>query len=412
MRKVATFEKVEEANLLLSHLEKQKISCHIEEENGAYELWVLNEDQLPFVRQIIADYRQHGIKETTNDSDDIANAPQETVKAPQETANAFGEKPNTHQTIKPVDLSHPPKVPVIKQFGGITRAILLICAIIFGISIYQKAQLADAVPGKQAFSVFTPLNQWMLYDYPPTMAVIEQFVDLRLQKQENKPSTENEVASSDQLASGNILDIPSKKDLTPEEQKLLDQIQAIPVWAGVYNLLLHYKSYDELLRAPLFTSIRQGEVWRLVSPVLLHANLLHFLFNMLWLWLLGRMVEENMGFIKYLAFILIIGVVTNTLQYLMTGPFFMGISGVLTGMAGYIWVRKKRAPWEVFPIDKSTLLFLTIFVFGLFGLQIIAFYLQLVHNIGFPLSFANTAHVSGILLGGGLGMTKIFQRKI
>lgn len=43
----------------------------------------------------------------------------------------------------------------------------------------------------------------------------------------------------------------------------------------------------------LWTTVLQP--WRLVTYMFLHAGFLHLLFNMLWLWWLGRSVEETLG---------------------------------------------------------------------------------------------------------------------
>ena len=41
--------------------------------------------------------------------------------------------------------------------------------------------------------------------------------------------------------------------------------------------------------------IRRGEVWRLITDVLPHVNFIHLLFNVLWLWTFGTLIEEKLG---------------------------------------------------------------------------------------------------------------------
>jgi GlpG protein len=183
-------------------------------------------------------------------------------------------------------------------------------------------------------------------------------------------------------------------------------------WAGFYGELVSWAEHKEIVTPELFRNIREGQVWRLVTPAFLHTDLIHLLFNMLWLLVLGRMMEKNLKLYDYIFFILIAAVVTNTLQYLMTGPFFMGFSGIASAMAGYIWVRKRRAPWESYPIDNGTLIFLGIFILGMLVLQIVAFFLNILHIVPFQLNIANTAHVSGALLGMLLGRIEVFQRNV
>jgi murein DD-endopeptidase MepM/ murein hydrolase activator NlpD len=46
--------------------------------------------------------------------------------------------------------------------------------------------------------------------------------------------------------------------------------------------------------------ISQGQVWRLFTPCLMHRDFLHILFNMVWVWLLAKQVEERMRKFKML----------------------------------------------------------------------------------------------------------------
>src|SRR5690606_37673500 len=50
--------------------------------------------------------------------------------------------------------------------------------------------------------------------------------------------------------------------------------------------------------------LAEGEVWRLVTPIFLHANLLHLGFNMLWLYSLGSQVELQRGKWRFTALLL------------------------------------------------------------------------------------------------------------
>lgn len=205
----------------------------------------------------------------------------------------------------------------------------------------------------------------------------------------------------------------TKLESLPEPAKLLlKKIEKNPIWPGIYYVVLNWKDRSELFKAKLFTKIQNGEIWRVVTPTILHVEFLHLLFNMLWLWMLGKMMEKNMKSFNYILFIAVTAVITNTLQYIVTGPFFMGFSGVVAAMAGYIWIRKKIAPWEIYSIDFGTLIFLWVFIFGMFALQVVAFFLQILHIVSFQLNIANTAHVSGVFLGMLLGRMNVFQRKM
>jgi len=180
----------------------------------------------------------------------------------------------------------------------------------------------------------------------------------------------------------------------------------VPGWNGLYALLLGQSD-----TGPLFFQISHGEIWRLFSPAFLHRDLMHLAFNMLWLWVLGRPIEERIGAVRTVVLTLILAAVSNTAQYLMSGPLFLGYSGVALGLAGFTWSREKIAPWEGYPLHRSTVLFLVIYVLALMGLQVVSFILMFFKNVSFSASIANTAHIAGALTGLSLGRLKFFAHR-
>ncbi len=206
--------------------------------------------------------------------------------------------------------------------------------------------------------------------------------------------------------------------LTPVQEALLFEVPPTspetPYWQGLYDLVslkLKGESAEEA-EGPLFVQIREGEIWRFFTPCILHLNFLHILFNMIWLWMLGRPIEARIGSWRLLIFTVVVGVLTNTAQYLMSGPLFLGFSGIVMGWAGLIWMREKVAPWEGYPLQRATILFLAIFIFGMLGIQIVSFILTVFTPISFPVSIANTAHIAGLILGALFGRTQWLARRV
>lgn len=142
--------------------------------------------------------------------------------------------------------------------------------------------------------------------------------------------------------------------------------------------------------------IFSGQIWRLITPIFLHFNFLHIFFNMWWLKDLGNIIEYKQGK-KFFAFLLLsIALASNLSQFFMSGPMFGGMSGVIYGLFGYIWIRGKFDPSSGYYIDQSTVYILIGWLFlcmtGLLG------------------PIANTAHVAGLLAGMAFGF--IFSGKI
>jgi GlpG protein len=107
----------------------------------------------------------------------------------------------------------------------------------------------------------------------------------------------------------------------------------------------------------------QGQVWRLVTPILLHFGFLHIFFNMMWLFDLGSMVEGRESTWKLLALVLVIGVLSNLGQFYFKGPIFGGMSGVIYGLLGYVWMRGKFDPASGLYLHPQTVAMMMIWFF-------------------------------------------------
>ena len=143
---------------------------------------------------------------------------------------------------------------------------------------------------------------------------------------------------------------------------------------------------------PAYTEIMQGQVWRLVTPIFLHGGWLHLIFNMMWYFDLGSQIEENEGSLKALLFLLIVGIICNVAQYSVSGPLFVGMSGVIYGLLGYVWMLSRYGIKNTYHIEPQTMVFMMIWLaIGIVGI---------IPNV------ANTHHVMGLLLGAGLGTLK------
>jgi len=207
------------------------------------------------------------------------------------------------------------------------------------------------------------------------------------------------------------------RGLTPVQEWFLfdpPSFEETPSWQGLYEIFVLKVTGEDtfLAKGPLFSAIREGEIWRFFTPTLLHGNLLHILFNMIWLWILGRPIEERIGPSRLLFMTLLLGCATNIAQYLISGPLFLGFSGVITGWAGFIWMREKIAPWEGYPVPRTTILFLALFIFAMLALQIALFLVQLFVSFVVALNIANTAHIAGFALGALLGRWPLFAWRV
>lgn len=178
-------------------------------------------------------------------------------------------------------------------------------------------------------------------------------------------------------------------------------------WRGLTALLEVKLTGDaelgEFSVGNMFEKIREGQIWRLITPIFLHGNIVHLLFNTLWFYVLGAQIERRLRKRDYLLLILVSAVVSNTAQYLMSGPFFYGLSGVVFALVGYIVTRQRTAPWEMYNLPKATYSFILVYMWALVGLSLVSFALQVRGGMYFAISFANTAHLTGLVTGMLLG---------
>lgn len=145
----------------------------------------------------------------------------------------------------------------------------------------------------------------------------------------------------------------------------------------------------------IFFKVTTGEYWRLLTPIFLHFSLMHIVFNMLWLWDLGRRVEQRQGPWQLLLIVVLIGAGSNIAQAAFAGPnIFGGMSGVDYGLLGYCWLwgwlRNDRVLYVPKPVMIAMIALMLLSMTGI------------TEFMGGP-SVANAAHVGGLVMGLLLG---------
>jgi GlpG protein len=136
---------------------------------------------------------------------------------------------------------------------------------------------------------------------------------------------------------------------------------------------------------PGLQEIRHGEIWRLFTPALIHYGFIHILFNMLWLRDLGSMIEARQSSWRLAFLVLAIAAVSNVAQFFVSGPDFGGMSGVVYGLLGYVWMRGKFDPASGLFLHPTTVTMMLIWL--------VLCFTGLVGHI------ANTVHTVGLLMG-------------
>jgi GlpG protein len=158
--------------------------------------------------------------------------------------------------------------------------------------------------------------------------------------------------------------------------------------------LSHYftfQDYSDAQFVPWAESFSNGEIWRLLTPAFLHSGIIHFLFNSLWMWELGRRLEFFMGRWHFLLFFVVTAIAANIAQYLWSGSVrFGGMSGVVYALVGFIAVRQRFASHPLVAVPPALIGFMLFFlVLGMTGAV----------DYFISGSVANAAHVGGLVAG-------------
>jgi rhomboid protease GluP len=137
--------------------------------------------------------------------------------------------------------------------------------------------------------------------------------------------------------------------------------------------------------------VAQGEAWRLLSSMFLHAGFAHLALNMLSLYFLGSFIEGAFGRGRFLALYLLSGI-SGGLAYLYFGAFdgaAVGASGAIFGLLGGVLgysLRRGTFSWQN-PLIRQLLILLALNLY-----------------LGFSIAnISNTAHIGGLLGGVAFG---------
>jgi GlpG protein len=391
MRLLCTFDNEKDARVFSTFLTKRKIENQLEITSNtdwgstdygkiSGKIWIVDEDK---VEEGFESYEKY--LEDPNDP--------LFLESTDEIPSLFGIQDKIETPSEPIPIFGAPKrLAKPKPIGFFTLYIIIGCTLIFFFSVFNQRPY-ESIPLKLPYIPLfaSPVNKALMYDYPHAYEIIDKIVN---------------AYGFEKLQNVN--------ELPQEATYLLDQYYNTPIWTGLYDKIVAHLLHDTkepYFNAPMFEKIKDGEVWRLFTPALLHYDLLHLFFNLIWFLILGRQMEERLGTSRFIIFVLLAGIFSNTCQYLMSGFDFIGISGVVMAMITFIWFRQKKAVWEGYQLLPMTMGFITIFILALLVMQTLSFILEIQGSAPFTSHIANTAHLSGAFIGYIFSKGSLFARK-
>ncbi|WP_236747659.1 rhomboid family intramembrane serine protease [Acetilactobacillus jinshanensis] len=131
--------------------------------------------------------------------------------------------------------------------------------------------------------------------------------------------------------------------------------------------------------------IIQGQYWRFVTPIFIHLNFTHILFNGITFYYLGVQIERLFGHLRFLIIFMISGIAGNMFSFAFNTSISVGASGAIFGLLGAFMMIGEIA-WRNPAIRQMTKLFV-IFIL----LNLVSDFL----TVGIDIS----GHIGGLIAG-------------
>ena len=178
---------------------------------------------------------------------------------------------------------------------------------------------------------------------------------------------------------------------------------------GLFERLM-FLAVEEVNGEQYFTTmsytVEHGQWWRFITPMFIHFSWLHIVFNLLWVWEIGRKIEFTNSAVVLFVAVIASSLAANVTQYLLSGPsLFGGMSGVVFGLLGHSLIWSRLVPWKDVGLPSGIYIFMLVYlVVGFTGV---------IDLLGLG-SLANGAHLGGLIGGfatGGLAGLLARQRQ-
>lgn len=296
MRMIGSLDDAQQASRFAAFLLTEGIGSQIEEEQGEWEVWIKDEDQLEKSKVFLESFRSD-----PNDAKyQAALASAESIKKEQE------RKRREYQKNVKVGAGQ-----VVQKKFPVTILLIVLSGIFALLTNFGKAKTSAA---------------YRSFAYTSVEPDQTEEIFKELGKNVNAPSTDT-------------LELPRVR------------------------------------HASLF----EGQFWRLVTPIFIHFGALHLVFNMIWLYQLGGSIENRYGSLYFLMLVIPIAVISNFVQCAVPESvggsiaqvipsvglltFFGGMSGVVFGLLGFVWIKSTIDPASRLFIPQSTILFMLGYMF-------------------------------------------------
>ncbi len=359
MRELTTISDRQQASRFGAYLAVQAVESTVEEDDGQWVIWVHNDDDREKSEAMLAEFQQDPTHER------YENAERKVRHVLKEADRLRKEAKKKQIDIR--ERWHGAwwqRFPATYIMIGICVVVSLVC------TDWKNIQMSPfGVPRLCNDDESVLLKKLWLFGEPSTVAYFQSLAE----EMTRRLVDEDGNVVRQRIEAGQ-LQLP---ELSFAEQKQIHAKAALKA------------------TTPIFQT---GEVWRFITPIFIHLDCIHILFNMMWLRAMGTGIEFVRGSRRFVILCLLLAVFSNFVQLLWSGPGFGGASGVVFGLIGYVWMKGKTQPHLGIGLMQQTvvysILWLVLCMTGSFG------------------PIANGAHLGGFLLGILIGARQAIWAKL
>jgi membrane associated rhomboid family serine protease len=141
-----------------------------------------------------------------------------------------------------------------------------------------------------------------------------------------------------------------------------------------------------------FALIKEGEVWRLLTPAFMHKDFFHIAFNLVLFTFFATLIERYISFGKLLLLIVSAGIIGNLSQYIANDYHgnFLGLSGVVYATIAYMAIISRSKFFLNQNLVPAGILKVSVLI--------------IVFELLFSSTVANACHIVGLAVGLILGV--------
>ena len=151
-------------------------------------------------------------------------------------------------------------------------------------------------------------------------------------------------------------------DEAPEQQKPPPVVTYLAIAISVLFFV-----QDDWKYVATAWDIYDGSVWSLVTSAFYHVGIMHIAFNVYWLWVLGRVLEREVGTIRYLLFFVAAAWVSSAAELVVSDQTGVGLSGVGYALFGAMWFARARVPAFERVVDEQVIGLFVLWLFLCLG---------------------------------------------